>query len=350
MNSKVKVLSIAAIAILIAVGGWFALKPAAPKAENVAIRELETTIPTLWELAKQLTGRDILAEEGVKREPVNTIQSTGGTTAIQALVANNIDVTSSSAWPPFINIVARGGKIKVLLGTAVSRQDNECGQSPLLVLDDSTIHTIKDLVGKRIAVNVLGAEADYVIRLYLKKNGLSISQVELVVVPEEKEEQMLRTRQVDAIAFSTTGGIFFDLTAANGGVRKIPGTSNYETKGESMMAGIGFRTDFIEKHPDAVRRYVHAYAFARRIVYDEFQKDPERVRKVFADICVRKGSNPRLAKFFRTTLWTPEHQLIADKDIQWWLDRFIEDGLLKPGQIKPSDIYSNEFYPVVKNK
>jgi len=340
MNNKVKVLSIGFIAIVIAVGGWFALKPAAPKTENVAVRELETTIPTQWELAEKLTGRDILAEEGVKREPVTTIQTTGGTTALQALLANNIDVSSSSAWPPFLNIVARGGKIKALIGTAVSRQDNECGQS--------SVHTIKDLVGKRIAVNVLGAEADYVIRLYLKKNGLSISQVELVVVPEEKEEQMLRTRQVDAIAFSTTGGIFFDLTAANGGVRKIPGTSNFETKGETMLSGIGFRSDFIEKHPDTVRRFVHAYVSSRRIIWDAFQKDPERVRKAFAEICVKKGSNPRLAKFFRTTLWTPEHQLIADKDIQWWLDRFIEDGLLKPGQIKPSDIYSNEFYPVFK--
>ncbi|MEI7788949.1 MAG: ABC transporter substrate-binding protein [Chlorobiaceae bacterium] len=350
MKNKAKLLSIILIIIAIAGAGWFAYKKSAPKSENVVIRELESTVPTQWELAKKLTGRDILVEEGVIREPINTIQSSGGTTALQALLANNIDVSTSSAWPPFINIFARGGKVKALLGTAISRKDNECGRSPLLVLDDSSIHTIKDLAGKRIAVNVLGAEADYVIRLYLKKNGLSISQVELVVVPDEKQEQMLRSRQVDAAAFSTTGGVFYDFTVAHGGVREIPGTTNFETKGETMVGAIGFRNEFIEKHPDTVRRYIHAYERSRRIIYDEFQKNPERVRKAYAEICVKKGSNPILATYFRTTLWTPEHPLIADKDIQWWLDRFIEDGLLKPGQIKPSDIYSNEFYPVYKNK
>ncbi len=349
MNNKVNVIIVAAIAIVVTGIGWFAVQKSTSRTEQVVIRELQSTAPAQWELAKKLAGRDILAEEGVRIELINSIQTGGGTVILQALLANNIDV-GGSAWPAWINIIARGGKIKALLGTMVSTKDNECSQQGLLVLNESNIHEIKDLVGKRIAVNVLGAEADYVIRFFLKKHGLSISQVQLVVVPGSQQEKMLRSRQVDAIAFGTIAGVDFDMAVANGGVRQIPGTTNYETKGETVLAGIGFRTDFIEKHPDAVRRYLRAYDGARRIIYNEFQKDPERVRKAYAEISVEKGSNPRLAKYFRATLWNPDYPLIADNDIQWWFDRFIEDGLLKQGQIKPSDIYTNEFNPLYKKK
>lgn len=340
-----KITVAAAVVLLIAATGWYAAKKSGPKTKSVAIRVFESsTSPTQWELVKKLTGRDILQEEGVTLEPVPSVGSGGGTTALQALLAKNVD-TAGSAWPAWINIVAGGGRIKALLGTTASTKDNKSGTSGLLVLEDSSIHTIKDLAGKRIAVNVLGAEADYVIRQYLKKNGLSVSQVELVVVPSENQEQMLRSRQVDAVAWTSNGGSYFDMTVENGGVREVPGTRNYETKGEAILYGIGFHNDFIEKHPEAVRSYIKAYDVSRRIVYDEFKKDPARVKKVYAEISAEKGGNPRLAKYYQATSWTPDFPLIVEKDLQWWIDRFIEDGLLKPGQIKPTDIFTNEFNP-----
>jgi ABC-type nitrate/sulfonate/bicarbonate transport system substrate-binding protein len=347
MNKITKILSIAFIAIIIAGGGWFALKKSAPETENVSIRLLESTGPTQWELVKKLTGRDLLKEAGVTLVPIQSIQNGGGTVALQALLANNID-TAGSAWPAWINIIARGGKIKAVLGTSVSTKENKSGTSGLLVLEESRIHSIKDLAGKRIAVNVLGAEADYVIREYLKKNGLSISQVELVVVPAENQEQMLRSRQVDAVAWTTSGGAYWDMTVEKGGVREVPGTRNFDTKGETVFFGIGFRNDFIEKHPDTVRKYLLAYDTSRRILYDEFRKDPERVRKIYAEISAEKGGNPKMARYYQASSWTPDFPFISDKDIQWWLDRFTEDGLLKPGQVKPSDVYTNEFNPLFK--
>jgi ABC-type nitrate/sulfonate/bicarbonate transport system substrate-binding protein len=347
MHKHTKILLLAVIAAVIAAAGWFVAGKARPEKDKVAIRVLESTAPNQWELVKKLTGRDILAEEKVTLEAVHSVSGGGGTTSLQALIAKNVDV-ASSAWPAWINIVASGGKIKAVLGTIVSTRENKSGTSGLLVLEESSIHTIKDLVGKRIAVNVLGAEADYVIREYLKQNGLSIDQVQLVVVPGENQEQMLRSRQVDAAAWTTSGGPQFDMTVEKGGVREIPGTRNYDVKGETVFLGFGFRNDFIEKHPDTVRRYVRAYDVARRILYDEFQKDPERVKKAHAEIAQEKGGNPKLSKYYEATSWTPKFPFIADKDFQWWIERFVENGQLKPGQIKPSDIYTNEFNPLFK--
>ena len=342
MNNKLKIVIPAIIAVLIGLTWWFVARKEATKTDVVAVREVQTTAPTNWELVKKLTGRDILAEEGVKVEPVFSLPTNLGTTSVQALLGNNIDI-GGAAWPSFINAVARGGKVKAVINMNVTTRDNESGTSGLLVLEDGNIRTIKDLAGKRIGVNGLGAEADYVIRQFLKKNGLSISQVELVTLQDDKQEQMLRNRQIDAAGFSGSGGLYFEKAVENGGVRQIPGTTNYDTKGESVLSGMGFRRDFIEKHPDVVRRYIHALDAARRIVYQEFHKDPERVRKAYAEISTQKGGNPKLAKYFRATRWSPDFPVIVDKDIQWWIDRFVEDGTLKPGQIKPSDIYTNDF-------
>lgn len=348
MNKVFKVVLILLIPIAIA-GIWFVVKKGDQNIEIVKIRELESTSPTQWELVKNLTGRDIPAEEGVKLELINSFSNGGGTVSLQALLAQNIDV-AGSAWPAWINIIAHGGKIKALIGTSVSTKDNESAKCGLLVLEDSSIHSIKDLPGKRIAVNVLGVEADYVLRQYLKNNGLSISQVELVVVPSAQREQMLRSRQVDAVASGTSSGPNYEMMLENGGIRVIPGTTNFDVKGEAVASGVGFRTDFINKHPDAVRRYIRAYDITRRILYSEYQKNPDRVKKAYDEISERKGSNPRLAKYYRATFWTPAFPFIVDKDLQWWIDRFVEDGLLKPGQLKPSDIYSNEFNPLYKKK
>ena len=34
--------------------------------------------------------------------------------------------------------------------------------------------------------------------------------------------------------------------------------------------------------------------------------------------------------------------------MQWWIDAMVEQGQLKPGQIKASDIYTNEYNPYYK--
>jgi hypothetical protein len=35
--------------------------------------------------------------------------------------------------------------------------------------------------------------------------------------------------------------------------------------------------------------------------------------------------------------------VIGDAELQVWIDWLVKDGLLKQDQLKPSDIYTNEF-------
>jgi ABC-type nitrate/sulfonate/bicarbonate transport system substrate-binding protein len=302
------------------------------------IKIADTTTPDNWEISAQLTGKDILKEEGIK---IQKIPGTSIAPSFQALLSGQYDV-AGWGWVGWVNVIAKGGKIKAVdASSAYTKEITE--KSGILVLENSKIHTIQDLKGKTIAVNTLGLNAEYVIKLLLQKNGLSMNDVQLLAVPSANAEQILRTKQVDAaIATASSGGTWVDLALERGGVRIIPGTRSYEIfQHDETGGGIGFREDFIQTHPETVRRYVAAVEKAKRIIWNAFQENPERVRKVYAEIARKKGGNPELGKYYLPV--SPEASLIKDRDIQLWIDVLVSEGKIKTGQVKPSDIYTNEF-------
>lgn len=313
--------------------------------KDIVIKVSETsTSPNDWDMVKKLTGRDILKEEGVRLEQIPG--NSGKVPPFQALLTGQFDV-ESRAWAGWPNAVSRGMKIKaVYASNSITRALT--GRSGMLVLESSGIHTIEDLKGKTIAVNVLGLAGEYVIKMLLKKHGISPDQVQFLLVPVENQEQVLRTKQVDAAVGTMNGGTWFDLALERGGVRIIPGTGSLEINNgkEASSMGAGFREDFIRSHPDAVRRYVTAVVKAKQIIWDAFKKDPGYVRKIHAGIAAEKGGNPVLAKYYLPL--RPETTFIKDEDVQFWIDILVTVGQLKPGQIKPADIYTNEFSPFYK--
>ncbi len=277
--------------------------------------------------------KGFFAEQGIKIESVGS--TTGGTEGVQALISGSIDF-ASSAWQPWINAANRGSKVKTVV--AAFGQNAQYQGQLWIVLKNSTIKSAEDLVGKKIAVNVLGAESDYITREYLKKNGLSIDQVQLVVVPWPQHEQVLRSGQVDVVAANSP---FSDKLLEGGDTRVL--FSGYDVRGKTASGAYGVREELIKQNPEAVKGFVAAIAKA----YDWSEENPVEARKVVAEIYKKRGGNPELAKY-----WSPknawEHGLIKDTDIQWWLDIFVKDGIIKNGQLKPSDIYTDEFNPYSK--
>jgi len=339
MASKRWWIGIGVATVAAAVAGWALAKREGPANGEPVIKVAETaTVPNGWEIVSKLTGRDVLREEGVQ---VRIIPVTSTASSFQSLLTGQYDV-GGGAWVGWINVAARGGKIRaVYAASAITRDLRD--RSGILVLGDSDIQSVKDLKGKTVAVNVLGLAAENVIKLLLKKNGLSPDDVQLLAVPEANEEQVLRTKQVDAVAGTTDGGIWFDRAVSRGGLRRIPGSSEYEVCGPIIASASGFRGDFIQAHPDLVKRYVTAVEKTKRIIWEAFQKDPEKVRRAYAEISLEKGGNPENGSFYTPT--PPESSIIRDEYVQFWIDILVAEGKLKPGQVKPSDIYTNEFNP-----
>jgi ABC-type nitrate/sulfonate/bicarbonate transport system substrate-binding protein len=261
--------------------------------------------------------------------------TSGGPESIMTVVAGSNDV-GSSAFSAIVNAVAKGAKIKVIVpsqGTSVKDPAYKW-----FVLDNGPIKTASDLKGKTIAVNTLGAQADYVTRAYLYSHNLSPSDVQLVVLPYGNHEQVLRQGQVDVIAPS---GNWVKKIEAGGGVRTL--FTDAEVTGDQIKTGTFMSSDFIAKHPDIARKFVNATATA--IEWDKLNRNQSRI--VLAKFLKEHNGNPELASYFTGwSIGTPP--VIHDSDVQFWIDVIVKEGTLKSGQLKPSDIYTNEFNPYFK--
>ena len=140
---------------------------------------------------------------------------TGGPESIQAVATDQTDV--GGAFPSaIIKLIAAGGPVKAVIGQFGA---DEQAYSGLYVPEDSSIKTAKDLIGKKIGVNTLGANSEAVIHLWLKEQGLSqeeLKEVELVVIPPVNMEEALKQHQLDG---AIMGGAVREKAERDGGVR-----------------------------------------------------------------------------------------------------------------------------------
>lgn len=277
-------------------------------------------------------------EEGIKIEW--TGKPAGGGPGALASIAGGSNDVGSAAVSAIINSISRGVKVKAI-APEYELYEETC--SKWYVLENSSIKTAKDLVGKKISVNTLKAAQEYSIREYLSQNGVPFD-VQLVVVDTGKlgnpflPEAMLRKGEVDAIAASEVPEWKLLQT---GGVRVL--FTDYQVWGRaSGKPAYVVSQEFMKKNPDAVRRYVTALAKAA----DYTNAHPEEALK----IDIKRNyptTDPETAKHINPRYY-PEHALISEEQVKLWIDRMVKYGDIKEGQIKPSDIYTNEFNPYFK--
>jgi ABC-type nitrate/sulfonate/bicarbonate transport system substrate-binding protein len=87
------------------------------------------------------------------------------------------------------------------------------------VLENSPIRSARDLIGKKIGMNTLGAHHEFLTREWLAQQGLTpdeLESVQLVVVPPVNTEQALREGQVDV---GTLNSIQRESALERGGIR-----------------------------------------------------------------------------------------------------------------------------------
>jgi ABC-type nitrate/sulfonate/bicarbonate transport system substrate-binding protein len=166
-------------------------------AEEVTIRFLASHGGiSAHELAAELGYYD---DAEIKLENVG--YAAGGPESLIALAGGSVEL-GSAATAAVLNSIAGGNDF---VAAYPSNGINDEAQSIFYVLEDSPIREIKDIVGKTIAVNTLGAHLDYAVREALHQNGLPQESANLIVVPGPQLEQVLRSKQVDISAFGYPG-------------------------------------------------------------------------------------------------------------------------------------------------
>jgi ABC-type nitrate/sulfonate/bicarbonate transport system substrate-binding protein len=263
----------------------------------------------------------------------NTIS---GPRDIQTVVTGDIDI-GGAFYGAILKLIAAKAPIKAVVGYYGSDDNTYNGY---YVKEDSPITTARDLIGKKVAVNTLGAHLEFVLREYLARNGLTpaeAKQVTLLAIPPVTGEQVLRQGQVEV---TTLNGVLRDKALERGGLRKL--FADTDLFGNFTGGSYVLRDKFIKDNPDTSRKLIEGVS--RAIAWAQ-TTPPEEVRARFVRIIAERKRNEDATpiKYWKSTGVATKGGLISDAEIQVWIDWLEKDGLFKPGQIKASDTYTNAF-------
>ncbi|OLE29733.1 MAG: ABC transporter substrate-binding protein, partial [Actinobacteria bacterium 13_1_20CM_3_71_11] len=182
--------------------------------------------------------------------------TTSGPQDIQAATTGDTDFGGAFDGA-IVKLKAANAPIKAVIGYYGVDENSFNG---FYVRDGSPIHSARDLIGRKVGMNTLGAHHEAVLQTYLARNGLSdadIKQVTEVVVPPVTTEQSLRAGQIDV---GVLGGTLRDKALARGGIHPL--FTDYDLLGRFTAGSYVFRTDFIRRNPDTVRTFVAGVAKA----------------------------------------------------------------------------------------
>ncbi len=121
----------------------------------------------------------------------------GGSKILQTLGAGSIDVGFSNVVSL---ILAREAGLPFVAFTGGPAQDENHKEHALLVKKDSPIKDIKELSGKKIALNTRKNIDELMVTLLLKKYNVDLSTVRFIEVPFPRMLGVLEGGDVDAIA------------------------------------------------------------------------------------------------------------------------------------------------------
>ncbi|MGA7742003.1 MAG: ABC transporter substrate-binding protein [Polyangia bacterium] len=269
------------------------------------------------------------AEEGLKIEWVGEIPSAQ---LVPAVASRSIDFANRHT-PLVLTARAGGAKIKIVAAGATTTAERP--HMKYLVNPASAIKTVKDLKGKKVGINSFSACSEYVLKEYLRRNGLD-KDINFVVIPDANQEQSLKQGLIDVGVLHSP---YYEKVVKTGAAREIFNDFVVDN-GISGMLPFFTNEDFIAEHPDIVKKFVKVLARAA----DWTNEHHDEAGQIFAK---RRGLDPQYAGSWQYY----QHGLIpGNEQVQWWIDLLVREGKLKKDQIQASDVYTNSFNPYNQKK
>jgi NitT/TauT family transport system substrate-binding protein len=206
--------------------------------------------------------------------PIETKIVDSGPQVIEAIFANSADIGYLGPAPFVTGYVKSGGEeLKVLSGAANN------GAS-FVVQNDSTITSASDLAGKKIAAPSIGNTQDVSLRYYLSQNNLKPAEkggsVVVYNIANSEIYTLFAKGDIDAAWVPEPTATI--LVEELGGRRLFNEEDIWPGKQFSSVILVG-RTDFIEKHPDWIQKWLSAH----KDTIDWINQNPDRAESVFID-------------------------------------------------------------------
>jgi NitT/TauT family transport system substrate-binding protein len=265
----------AASAALAAALGLVAIAPAG--AQDVAVPEIPET-PTPMEFlyaGATFYAPFFVAEDKGYFDDYGvdvTLANKSGTAETIQLLATGQSQSGGSTWGAgLFNTMAQDESVSIVSQLArVPTATDGKPVSPLIVkkarFDSGELDTIEELAGKRIGAPP-GAFGEYSVELALRSGGLSVDDVELVIVGPPDAAAQLDSEQIDA-AFSIEP--LATLFEAQGLTASV---SDHHAAG-TELAFIAFNDAWLQENTDAAIRFTAAYLKAARELESGGWQDP----------------------------------------------------------------------------
>jgi sulfonate transport system substrate-binding protein len=174
---------------------------------------------------------------------------------------------SGGAISPIVGALAHNLKFKVFAIADPSAQL----QAGIIVPADSPIRSVKELVGKRVAVN-LAAHGDYILLKALTNEAIPIDSVSRVSIQPPDAAAAFATGKIDAWS---TFGVFFS-TAVRNGAHVLAHEADVGSDDVNVNAA---SVEVLEKNPAAFKAFIKVV----NDLVDLAHAHPERFQNVFTD-------------------------------------------------------------------
>ena len=237
------------VATVVGVGCVGVEKPAGPL-EKVTIGISATSLlPSLVHIAEE---NGYFLEEGID---VETKGYPTGKAALEATFNGEVDMATVSDTPIVANSFERNDF--AVLATIL----DSARHAKALARKDKNISTPQDLVGKKVATTI-GTTAHFFMVTFFTLNRIDTSDVEIVNLKPGEMVEAIVNGDVDAI-FAWEPNILESQKRLGDNAIVLPSRVGYEA-----TFNLTTKNDFIENHPESIRKIIKALAKA-----EEFTKD-----------------------------------------------------------------------------
>jgi NitT/TauT family transport system substrate-binding protein len=251
---------------------------------------------------------------------ISLVKASGGAAGLAAVQGGSADLTFTN---PFSTMLAEKSGIALRwVATAYGTpKTGDPASNAILVKQDSSIHTGKDLEGKRVAVNELGGINQTIVQQYVTNAGGDPAKVKFVALPFSELASSVSSGKTDA---AQTPAQY----ANSPGVRSLGDPYIVVGNGKSLVfAGYVGTAKFVDKNTEVMKNFLASLKEADEAINDPANKD-EKFR-IESSHCGQDAS--KLAKdpenpYFATVpldamqrmaqILVDQHQLEAAPDVQ----------------------------------
>ena len=210
--------------------------------------------------------RGFFEKEGLK---LRYIRFQGTNLMLNALMSNEIDYVT--ILPTIAGAATRGLPVKIVAATAKS--------SGYAIISRPDINSVKELKGKRLAINTFGSSADFAIYQLLSRNGLDPNKdVTLLSIAGSPDARFaaLVGGSVDATVVNSP----FEYRAEQKGFKTLLSVKETAEFVRIPIAGLSTTQRKIDREPDEIVRYLRALRNAILFVQSQREAGVTMIEKL----------------------------------------------------------------------